>query len=161
MATPDGLILPPDPTERPTVPPVVPAVSAGPVLEAAEAVDFVAASPVFLPPGTKLYRVFGPGYQEMGEWWTLDPPPESEALWRAGEAVVWSWNRATHYVTAVVGDSGLRAWQGPAAAQQAEDTCGKTLPDQILSDGVLQVYVDERFLGELNVGKTIKTPWNE
>ncbi len=66
--------------------------------------------PVELKPGTKLYRVIGKDASSAGTFWSIDPPPTSEAAWRAQSAVKDSWNGDGGYVETTIGPSGLKAW---------------------------------------------------
>jgi hypothetical protein len=78
-------------------------------------------TPVDLKPGTKLYRVVDADSNPNGSFWSLTPPPRSEAQWRSGAAVQNDWNGDGAFVEHTVGKDGLKGWQGAARAQKSSD----------------------------------------
>ncbi|WP_338635021.1 hypothetical protein [Spirobacillus cienkowskii] len=125
-----------------------------------------APEPVILEPVTKLYRVVGALNNEYktndycGEWWALEPPPATEALWRSGYAVWDHWNGDGGYIEYTVGKEGLNAWQGTTAPQ--------TLPKykKVLRGGKTQIWVPQSTINPLknDLSKkdiTQRFPWNK
>ena len=110
------------------------------------------ALPVELKPGTKLYRIIDEASNPNGAFWSLEPPPVEEAVWRAGAAVLNDWNGDGQYVEHVVGPEGLKGWQGPARAQLSSDKVSA------LPGGADQFVIPPNSLPPLPKPKP--TPWN-
>lgn len=108
--------------------------------------------PVEYPPGTKLYRIIDNDKSASGSYWTTEHPPQSEAAWRAGSAIKDKWNGDGGYVEKTVGPGGLKAWEGPTAAQEAA-TKGMVLPG-----GKTQTWVPAGTLAPSSPPQP--TPWN-
>ncbi|MCY0095182.1 hypothetical protein [Hoeflea ulvae] len=107
---------------------------------------------VTLKPGTKLYRVVDAESNPDGAFWSLEPPPRSEADWRSGSAVLNDWNGDGAYVEHTVGKEGLNGWMGPARAQRSSDGVSA------LKGGADQFVIPP---GTLKAPLTPKpTPWN-
>ena len=110
------------------------------------------AAPVDLPPGTRIYRVIGSKRDAGGSYWSLEPPPQTEAEWRAGSAVLNDWNGDGGYVEYTVPEGGLRGWQGPAAPQPS------SAPGYALSGGDQQLWIPRG--AATPSGGAKPTPWN-
>lgn len=121
----------------------------------AKAVDTFAETPTFetLPQGTKIYRVVGKETDLSGGFWSLDPPPVTEAQWRAGSAVTNEWNGDGGYVVQEAGPEGIKVWKGPAAPQPS------SVDGYYLPGGDTQLYVPK---GQINPTtlNPVPTPWN-
>ena len=111
-----------------------------------------AAEPVNLPPGTKIYRVIGSSRDAGGSYWSLEQPPQTEAEWRAGAAVLNDWNGDGGYVEYTVPEGGLRGWQGPAAPQPTSAL------GYALSGGDQQLWIPRGTATPSGGAKP--TPWN-
>jgi hypothetical protein len=107
--------------------------------------------PDVLPPGTRLYRIVDADSNPAGGFWSLDPPPATEAQWRAGWAVQGQWNGDGAYVEHVVGPGGLRVWRGPAAPQAAAADAWH------LPGGREQIFVPPNTVAP---SAPRRTPWN-
>ena len=88
-----------------------------------------------LPEGTKIYRVVGRDSDPGGPYWSLEPPPATEAEWRAGSAVLDEWNPDGAYVEHTVGEGGLKVWVGETAGQQYDGN------DFYLPGGEDQIFI--------------------
>jgi len=99
------------------------------------AMNFVKAEAVELPPGTKLYRVFGEPAGPNGGYWSLEKPT-SMADWRGKMAVNEKWNSGSQVVEMEVGPKGMKVWKGPAAAQPVS-----TNPNAHFPGGGEQVWI--------------------
>ena len=107
-----------------------------PTLPAKAAENFVAARPVTLPKGTKIYRIVDDAARPDGSWWSLDLPG-SKAEWRSKYAVLEDFNKNGKYVEYVVTETeGLRVWLGPAASQRVGSA-----PGWIQDGGASQVWL--------------------
>lgn len=109
-----------------------------PELSPEMAVTFSEVEPVFLTPGTKLYRAYGGDGKAgpNGRFWTIDPPASVIDV-RSGTAVLEEWNDATMLNICEVGECGLKAWQGPAAEQPLRGQHAGA----IYRGGAIQVFV--------------------
>lgn len=112
---------------------------------------FVDAKPVDLPPKTKIYRIVDERAGNQGPFWAYEMP-ESKAAWRRDYAVKDDWNDNGYYVECVVGDEGLKAWEGPAAGQEYND--GKFH----LEGGKTQLFITP---GTMETSKPKLTNWPE
>ena len=108
--------------------------------------------PVELEPGTKIYRVIGRQEDAGGSFWSLDPPPQTEADWRSGSAVLNDWNGDGGYVEYTVPEGGLRGWKGPAAPQPS------SAPGYALTGGDSQLWIKPGTAQPSGPAKP--TPWN-
>jgi hypothetical protein len=120
-----------------------------------EARNFVNASPVELPEGTKLYRVTGGN--PAGGYWTLEKP-NSLADVIGGTAVQPEWNSFEKlYVYEVPSGQTLKVWKGMTARQPiATGVLNPHLPggaDQIF---IPQIVRNESFKSLIN---QISLPW--
>jgi len=119
-------------------------------------VDTFAQTPTFetLGEGTKIYRIVGQGSNPAGSYWSLDPPPATEAEWRAGSAVQNGWNGDGAYVVHEVGPDGLQVWKGPAGPQLS------SVDGYYLPGGDTQLFVPP---GQVDAGTLtpMPTPWNK
>jgi hypothetical protein len=104
-----------------------------------------------LPPGTKIYRVIGKGNNPNGSFWTVNPPPATEAEWRSGYAIKHSFSGDGGYVEDTVGPEGLKVFRGPVAPQEAGQ------PGMYLRGGEEQLWVPSN---TTNAGLANPTPWN-
>jgi len=107
--------------------------------------------PDVLPPNTKIYRVIGKGNNPNGSFWTVDPPPGTEAEWRSGYAIKHSFSGDGGYVEDTVGAEGLRVLRGPIAPQEAGQ------PGKYLPGGHEQLWVPSN---TIKAGMPKPTPWN-
>jgi hypothetical protein len=112
-----------------------------------------APEPDDLPEGTKIYRIIDAESNPGGGFWTLEPPPATEAEWRSGWAVKNEWNGDGAYVEHTVGEGGLKVWRGPAAAQDA------AAPGYVLGGGRDQLYIPPE-LKAVTPSPPRRTPWN-
>ncbi len=109
--------------------------------------------PETLPAGTKLYRIIGDDDSASGSYWSLDPPPATEAEWRGSNAVLDPWNGDGGYVSSTVPDEGLNVWSGPTAPQALAPDGTSVLPG-----GATQIWVPR---GTITPdGPPMPTPWN-
>lgn len=115
---------------------------------------FVAAEPVELAPGTKLYRLVDEKNPDAGGFWALKLP-DSKTRWRRDYAVKDSWNDDGYYVEHVVGPEGLKAWKGPAAGQRYQKHNGKNF---YLSGGEVQLFITP---GSVDTAPPQLTEWPE
>ncbi|RMG54540.1 MAG: hypothetical protein D6717_09415, partial [Gammaproteobacteria bacterium] len=107
-----------------------------------EYVNFIAAEPVRLKPGTKIYRVVDEAAYDDGGWWAFELP-KNKTEWRRNYAVKDSWNDNGYYVEYEVPEGGLKVWKGPAAGQRYESVDGS---DFYLPGGKDQIYLDRTSL---------------
>ena len=110
--------------------------------------------PDVLPGGTKIYRVVGKNSDPGGNYWSLEPPPFTEAEWRAGSAVKNSWNEDGAYVEHTVGPDGLKVWRGKAGPQRLEENHSYILPG-----GDEQVWMPRGTVPRPSLSPK-PTPWN-
>lgn len=119
---------------------------------------FSSVEPTFIEPGTKLYRVYGPPAGPNGAYWSLTPPPVTEAAWRGPNAVRTDWNSGDRYAVMEVGPQGIKGWAGPAAPQHVVDGVGHQLDGLIYPGGANQIYVPEGQFG--SIVDQLPTPWS-
>ncbi|MFO7786315.1 MAG: hypothetical protein R6W87_00885 [Halospina sp.] len=112
---------------------------------------FTDAEPVVLSPGTKIYRIVDERAGNAGGFWAYELPENKEA-WRRDYAVKDKWNDNGYYVEHVVGDEGLKVWEGPAAGQEYQD--GRFY----LKGGKKQLFITP---GETEPGAPKLTNWPE
>ena len=101
-------------------------------------------NPIRLSKGTILFRIIEKGINNInGVWWIRETelPIVSKTVWRAGHAVRENWNKDNDCIAIKV-PYHLYVWVGPAASQQASDTC-------ILSGGKEQVWVSQKDIHNL------------
>jgi|GEM_PF-2624555 len=98
---------------------------------------FTDAKPVDLKPGTKIYRIVDERAGDAGGFWSYELP-ESKAEWRRDFAVKDEWNDNGYYVEHVVGNEGLKAWEGPAAGQPYQEANGREF---YLEGGQKQLFI--------------------
>ena len=121
--------------------------------------------PVLLPAGSVVYRVIGKspdgglGNSPSGSWWSLEPPPQTEAKWRADYAVCGHWNGDGGYIKVTLKED-VRAWQGPVAPHRSQ-VAGYYLPG-----GAMQIWVPPGTIDPIRDGATLDdilqpTPWRE
>ncbi|KAB8037883.1 hypothetical protein GCL60_11965 [Silvanigrella paludirubra] len=121
--------------------------------------------PVTLEAGTKVYRLVGALNNEYktndycGEWWALEPPPATEAMWRSGYAVWDHWNGDGGYIEYTIGKEGLNVWLGITGPQSLQDN------EIILRGGKIQIWVPQNTINPLKNGFskkdiTKRSPWN-
>jgi len=115
---------------------------------------FTDARPVDLKPGTKIYRIVDEKAGNAGGFWAYELP-ESKAAWRRDFAVKDSWNDNGYYVEHVVGDEGLKAWEGPAAGQRYRKHNGQAF---YLKGGGKQLFITP---GGTNPTAPKLTDWSE
>jgi hypothetical protein len=96
--------------------------------------------PVFIPPGTKIYRVIQTDSRKAGDFWALSLPTSGRA-WRDDYAVLESWSHDGHYIELTVPPPGLRVWQGKVASQ-VERNAAKDSYGQVLKGGATQLVID-------------------
>jgi hypothetical protein len=112
--------------------------------------------PVELKGPQVLYRIVGHPDRAKGPYWSLEPPPGTEAAWRSGSAVQYGWNNDGAYVTHTIAEGEtLRVWKGPAASQQASDKFFH------LPGGQEQVWIPKEQLNLLKPSTPQPTPWNK
>ncbi|WP_051234978.1 hypothetical protein [Marinimicrobium agarilyticum] len=99
---------------------------------------FTVAKPVELSKGTKIYRIVDETASDAGGFWAYDLPA-SKTEWRKEFAVKDSWNDNGYYVEHVVGEEGLKVWEGPAAGQRYKK--GPEGNSFYLSGGGTQLFV--------------------
>jgi hypothetical protein len=99
----------------------------------------ISVTPKVLPEGTKIYRVIGDGQNPKGAFWTYDLPAKKEDLY-GGTAVRPEWNNAKWYVEYIVGQGGLKVWDGPTASQRVIDDVN----DFMLEGGATQIYIPDK-----------------
>jgi hypothetical protein len=125
-----------------------------------------APKPVTLEPGTKIYRIVSAFNNKFktnnycGEWWALEPPPATEALWRSGYAIWDHWNGDGGYIEYIIGKEGLNVWQGITAPQSLHDY------EIILCGGKIQIWIPQNTINLLKNGLskkdiTKRSPWNQ
>ena len=107
-----------------------------------------------LPPGTKIYRIVDERAGNAGGFWAYELP-ESKTAWRSGYAVKDDWNDNGYYVEHVVGEEGLKAWEGPTAGQTYEESNGKEF---YLKGGKTQLFITP---GDTDPKKPKLTNWPE
>jgi hypothetical protein len=112
--------------------------------------NFSDITPKKLPPGTKIYRIVDEGSSEAsgksGCYWAYTKPA-NKAEWRSNYAVKDSWNDNGYYVEHVVGEKGLKVWEGKVAGQEYLEHEGKEF---YLEGGETQLYVSFNALGSLS-----------
>jgi hypothetical protein len=74
--------------------------------------------PVWLKPGTKVYRVVGNKIDPAGGYWTPELP--DPATWRQDLAVLHGWN-GNGAIETVVLDKPVIGWAGTTASQEVKD----------------------------------------
>ncbi|MCG3761997.1 type IV secretion protein Rhs [Vibrio cincinnatiensis] len=120
--------------------------------------NFSDIEPKHLPPGTKIFRIIDEDSSEArgesGCYWALSLP-EGKVAWRSNYAVKDSWNDNGYYVEHIVGDEGLKVWQGKTAGQEYECHNEKEF---YLEGGETQLYVGYNTLPNL---KPALTNWKD
>ena len=115
-----------------------------PDLPSSHAPNFQAAQPVFLPPGTTIYRVIDDNSNPSGSYWAPSVPSDEKA-WREANAVKPEWNSDGKVAVCTVPPEGMKAWMGPASSQ------GK------LGGGGTQLYVPPN---TAKPGAVVPSPWS-
>ena len=115
---------------------------------------FTEVKPVELPPGTEIYRIVDERAGNAGGFWAYELP-DSKAAWRRDYAVKDDWNDNGYYVKHVVGDEGLKAWEGTTAGQPYEESNGKEF---YLKGGKTQLFITP---GDTDPEKPKLTNWPE
>ena len=121
--------------------------------------------PVVIPAGVKVYRVIGLspdgrlGDTIAGSWWSFNPPPATEAEWRAGCAVCGHWNADGGFVEVTLARE-VRAWVGLVAMHRS------VADGYVLPGGLEQIYVSPGTIDPLGAGCRLDdilrpTPWRE
>lgn len=111
--------------------------------------NFSGIKPKNLTPGTTIYRIVDEGSSEAsgksGCYWAYTKPA-NKTEWRSNYAVKDSWNDNGYYVEHVVGENGLKVWEGKVAGQEYLEHEGKEF---FLEGGETQLYVSYNTLGSL------------
>lgn len=115
---------------------------------------FTRATPVILPPGTRLFRLVDELNPDAGGFWAYELP-KNKTVWRRDYAVKDSWNDDGYYVQHTVGPGGLKAWEGPAAAQPYRKSGGRSF---YLSGGGKQLFITPN---SIEVAPPKLTDWPE
>jgi hypothetical protein len=119
--------------------------------------------PVWLRPGTKIYRIVDGESALDGLFWSYRLPKGGRE-WREGFAVLEPWNGNGQYVELIVPEGGLWIWEGKTASQIEQDADLATF-GQYLHGGETQVLVDFQFPANAAAAKKIgyrrATHWGE
>ena len=115
--------------------------------------NFSHASPVTLTAERKLYRVVDPKSGNAAPYWLLeDPRTMTKGQWRADYGVKRMYNENGEFIEYIPKEGEtLKAWQGPAAAQEYDTT------DYYLAGGKEQIFLDPT---QLDTSRLIRQPTN-